>query len=70
MRLDKCAWDKWVSWIAKVKNDLQSTVNDRAVFQGFNEVVRDNQSWIGEHQGGWFCQFVLRAYVARVALGI
>src|SRR5437016_787011 len=70
MRLGKREWDGWVRRIRKVKGDLQSTVIDRAVFQGFSDVVRENQAWIAEHEGGRFCNFVLRAYIARVALGI
>jgi len=70
MRLGKAEWDAWVKRIRKAKSDLQSTVMDRAVFQGFSDVVRENQAWIAEHEGGRFCNFVLRAYVARVALGV
>jgi hypothetical protein len=56
--------------ITTVKDDLQSTVNDRALFQAFTELVAENEKWIAEHEGLFFCQFVLRAYVARVALGM
>jgi len=70
MRLGKAEWDAWVKRIRKAKSDLQSTVMDRAVFQGFSDVVRENQAWIAEHEGGRFCNFVLRAYVARVVLGV
>ena len=70
MRLDRNAWERWASAIMKVKDDLQTTVNDRAVFQGFSDLVRENEAWIGAHEGMFFCNFVVRAYVAKVALGV
>jgi hypothetical protein len=70
MRLDEEAWNRWAAAIEQVKVDLQSTINDRAVYQGFNEVVRENEDWIRQHQGLLFYDFVVRSYVARVALGV
>src|SRR5260370_23828061 len=70
MQLDENAWKRWVAWIGKVKSDLQSTVDDRAIFRAFNEEVRQNQDWIHLHHGQRFYSFVVRSYVARVALGV
>jgi hypothetical protein len=42
VKLDAAAWDRWTTWIAKVKDDLQTTVNDRALFHGFRDVVVEN----------------------------
>jgi len=70
MKLGKREWDGWAESIMKVKDDLQSTVNDREVFRGFRDVIRENEVWIDAHEGGHFCQFVLRSYVARIVLGV
>lgn len=70
MPLDEDRWKRWLAWIGKVKDDLQSTIDDRAIFGAFNEEVRQNQEWIHRHHGHRFYSFVVRSYVARVALGI
>jgi len=70
MRLGKDEWNRWAISVTRVQEDLQSTVNDRAVFAGFKEVVRSNGDWIDAHEGGFFCQFVLRSYIASIALGV
>jgi hypothetical protein len=70
MRLGKGEWDRWAGWIEKVRKDLQSTVNDHAVFEVFRNLVIENSDWIDEHEGGLFVDFVARSYVAKVALGI
>ena len=70
MQLDEEAWKRWVDWVGRVRLDLKSTLTDRTVFQGFNNMVRDNEAWIGQHHGARFCEFVARSYVARVAMGV
>lgn len=70
VKLDAAAWERWRSWIEKVKDDLQTTVNDKALFDGFRDVVVENWNWIGENDGDYFCDLVRRSYVAKVALGI
>jgi len=70
MKLGKKEWARWAEWIERVKSDLQATVNDRAVFHGFGDVVRANEEWIRAHHGGYFCDFVARSYVARSAIGV
>ena len=70
MKLGKKEWARWEEWIERVKSDLQATVNDRAVFHGFGDVVRANEEWIRAHHGGYFCDFVARSYVARSAIGV
>ncbi len=70
MQLDDNVWKRWTDWISQVTADVQSTVNDRAIFQAFNEEVRQNQTWIHQHHGQVFYSFVVRCYVARVALGV
>jgi len=44
------------------KTIFKNTVNDRALFQGFRELVVQNWGWIGEHDGDFFCDFVRRSY--------
>jgi hypothetical protein len=70
MRLGKDEWDRWARSISKVEDDLQATVNDRELFHGFRDVLVENREWIEQHEGVLFCDFVVRSYVARVALGI
>jgi hypothetical protein len=70
VKLDGAAWERWGTWITKVRDDLQTTVNDRVLFHRFRDVVVENWEWIGDHDGDFFCDFVRRCYVARVALGI
>jgi len=70
LSVDQIRWQRWQEWVRRIKDDLSGTVNDQADFRAFMETVRPNSSWINEHQGGWFCNFVVRCYVARTALGI
>ncbi len=70
IKLDLERWDRWVQWIEKVRIDLKSALVDRTVFRGFSDIVSDNRAWIAEHYGGRFCEFVARAYVARVAAAV
>jgi hypothetical protein len=70
MKVGKKEWATWAEWIERVKSDLQATVNDRAVFHGFGDVVRANEEWIRAHHGGYFCDLVARGYVARAAMGV
>ena len=51
VRLSKREWGKWARWMMNVKRDLQSAVNDRAIFQTFSDVVRQNGEWIDAHSG-------------------
>jgi hypothetical protein len=53
-----------------VRVGVNSAVIDRTVFRGFREVSRENDRWIRDHHGARFCQFIARAYVARVALAV
>jgi GNAT superfamily N-acetyltransferase len=68
--VDDERWQRWQQWVRKIKDDLSDTINDQADFQLLLRVMRENSAWIDEHQGGWFCRFVGRCYVARTALGI
>jgi hypothetical protein len=70
MKLDDEAWNRWLEWSGRVRLDLRLTLTDRDVFRRFSDVVRQNQEWIDDHHGGRFCEFVLRAYVSRVTLGV
>ena len=70
MKLDGVAWQRWVDWIGSVRIDLRSALTDRIVFRGFNDVVRENELWIGDHYGAWFCEFIVHGYIARVATAV
>ena len=70
MRLGEAEWEAWACAVETVKVDLQNTVNDAAVFDGFNDLVRSNWAWIQQNNGGYFCDFVARCYAARVAAGV
>lgn len=70
MRFDDDAWQRWHGWSEVIKDDLSSTVNDQAVLTRFKEVIQANEDWIIEHEGGLFCDFVLRSYAARASFGI
>jgi hypothetical protein len=70
VRLTTNEWHRWQREVSRIKEDLQGTINDRAIFQDFAALVRENGDWIDEHNGGYFTSFVARSYVARVALGV
>jgi hypothetical protein len=70
VKLDESAWQRWVGWIERVRVDVKSALEDRMVFRGFSDVVRQNERWIGDHYGARFSHFIARAYVARVALAV
>src|SRR5438128_2585839 len=63
LRLDDCLWKRWVSAVSNVEKDVQSTAQDRDVFQEFSALVRENESWIAAHNGLFFCRFIASAYV-------
>lgn len=70
MRFDDEAWNRWREWIATIKDDLSGTVNDQFVSQEFRKLLQENGEWIDEHEGAFFCDFVLRSYVSRAVFGI
>jgi hypothetical protein len=63
-------WDKWLRWAERIHDDLTTTVDDRAMFGQFGELVRANASWIDAHEGGTFLDFVSRQYVRATVMGI
>jgi hypothetical protein len=69
-RLDDALWKRWATAVSHVERDVQSTAHVRDVFQQFSALVRDNESWIAEHEGLFFCRFIADAYVAKVASGV
>jgi hypothetical protein len=70
MRFDENMWERWRHWVQKIKEDLEDTVNDHAVFRSFQRLCAENEAWIDEHEGHLFCSLVFRCYGARALLGV
>ena len=71
MKFDDTVWKRWVEeWLPLIKRDLQQTVEDQAVFRAFRTMVVENAEWLDSFEGSYFCHFVSRSYLARVALGV
>jgi hypothetical protein len=71
MKFDDDVWKRWAEeWLPRIKKDLQQTIRDQVVFRDFRTVVADNVDWIDSFEGGFFCHFVARSYLASAALGV
>lgn len=63
-------WFGWQKAITRIEADLTTTVNDRATFGEFGEVVRANATWIDAHGGGSFLRFFARQCVRATVMGV
>lgn len=70
MRLDKKEFDKWVNWIEMIRKDLTQMINDKQIYTGFIETVRNNMDHIERNKGKLFCSFVRRSYAIQTAVGV
>ena len=70
MKFTMEVWDRWQAWVLRIKEDLQSVVDDHAVFDEFREMVNENGDWIDRNHGQVWVGFVARAYGSHIASGI
>lgn len=70
MKFDDSVWDRWVDSANKIKDDLQQTVEDQAIFCHFQKIVNDNYEWIEINHGNEFVWFVYDSYVHKAIMQI
>ena len=70
MKLTKENWNRWQDWIERIREDLGLLVRDQMIFQKFCDILVANKEWISQNDGEFFCDFVVRSYVARTTMAI
>jgi len=70
MKVDEKTWAKWQGWIGQIAADLQRTLLDQVLFDGFREVCEQNGEWIDSNQGDLFAGLVKRSYAASAFMAI
>ncbi len=70
MKLTNKDFEKWKTWVNKIKNDLQGLVHYQQVYEGFIEMVEMNTEHIDKNEGDWFCYFVKDCYLTFAAIAI
>jgi AbiU2 len=70
MKLTAEEWSKWQRWMSKIREDLQSIVDDQEIARQFDAVVSENADWITANEGGLFCDFVRRSHAVAALLAI
>jgi hypothetical protein len=56
--------------MSKIEADLSSIVDDQDSAAKFDDLVRQNEEWVTENEGWWFCDFVRRSHAIAALLGI
>lgn len=69
-KLTNVVFQKWFTWIEKIRDDLFKTVNRHQVFCYLIEVITENDKHIADNNGKKFCNSSIEAFVESISLGI